>query len=96
MKERDNKVSELLDRNNADFEAYQACVPELYVTTRFPDAAVVSQAEGLFVLRGVPGLCVSGITEQFVWEGAAKDLRDPVLERVRIEAAQVSATSPSK
>ncbi|HCH7782822.1 TPA: hypothetical protein NNM78_002261 [Pseudomonas aeruginosa] len=96
MKEHDNKVSELLVRNKADFEAYQASVPELYVKTRFPDADVVTQAEGMFVLRGVPGMSVSGITEQFVWEGAAKDLRDPVLERERIEAAEVSATSTSK
>ncbi|MCE0755593.1 hypothetical protein LU689_26255 [Pseudomonas asiatica] len=67
-----------------------------FVKSRFPEASIVKQAEALFVLRGVPGLCVSGITEQYVWEGAAQELSDPVLERVRVEAAELSLTAPSK
>ncbi|EIU1446641.1 hypothetical protein AAAC13_00780 [Pseudomonas aeruginosa] len=96
MEKVDNKVSDLLTRNKADFEAYQANAAELYVKARFPDATVVNQSEGLFVLRGVPGLCASGITEQYVWEGAAKELVDPVLDRVRIEAAEQSTILPNK
>lgn len=47
-----------------------------FVRARFPNASVVKQAEGLFVLRGVAGLCTSGITEHYVWEGAAQELSD--------------------
>lgn len=65
-----------------------------FVRARFPNAFVVKQAEGLFVLRGVVGLCTSGIAEHYVWEGAARELGDPVLERARLEAAEPSASSP--
>jgi hypothetical protein len=58
-----------------------------FVKGLFPQAEVVVVKEGLYELRGVPGLSCQAVSENQVWQGAAQELSDPVLEEARKRAA---------
>jgi hypothetical protein len=60
---------------------------EQFVKNRFPDAHVTLIAGGNFRLQGVPGLFGIAVSEAHVWQGAARELGDPVLEVYRERAA---------
>lgn len=66
-----------------------------YVLSRFPEAHAV-QTGTQIAIKGIPGLVSTGITEEFAWLGAARDVADPITDSARREAAKWSLAASNK